>query len=71
MIQIRDVPDDLHRELRVRAAEAGLSLSRYLRRELEGLVARRSVEAVLAEWSGERPDVAPGDILDAIHDGRR
>ena len=30
MIQIRNVPDDLHRVLRVRAAQAGLSLSDYL-----------------------------------------
>ncbi len=30
MIQIRNVPDDLHRRLKVRAAELGLSLSDYL-----------------------------------------
>jgi plasmid stability protein len=40
MIQIRDVPDSLHRTLRTRAAHAGMSLSDYLRTELE-LVAER------------------------------
>ena len=35
MIQIRHVPDALHRRLRARAAMAGMSLSDYLRRELE------------------------------------
>jgi antitoxin FitA len=30
MIQIRNVPDDLHRRLKARAAERGLSLSDYL-----------------------------------------
>ena len=30
MIQIRNVPDHLHRRLKVRAAELGLSLSDYL-----------------------------------------
>jgi hypothetical protein len=30
MIQIRNVPDDLHRKLKVRAAEAGMTLSDYL-----------------------------------------
>ena len=30
MIQIRNVPDDLHRRLKVRAAEQGLTLSDYL-----------------------------------------
>ena len=35
MIQIRHVPDVLHRRLRARAALAGMSLSDYLRHELE------------------------------------
>ena len=30
MIQIRNVPDDLHRELKVRAARSGKTLSEYL-----------------------------------------
>jgi len=30
MIQIRNVPDELHRTLKARAAERGLSLSDYL-----------------------------------------
>jgi plasmid stability protein len=40
MIQIRNVPDALHRTLRSRAAHAGMSLSDYLRTELE-LIAER------------------------------
>jgi plasmid stability protein len=35
MIQIRHVPDALHRRLRARAALAGMTLSDYLRQELE------------------------------------
>ena len=35
MIQIRNVPPELHRKLKVRAAEAGMSLSEYLLSELE------------------------------------
>lgn len=35
MIQIRHVPDSLHRRLRERAALAGMTLSDYLRQELE------------------------------------
>jgi antitoxin FitA len=34
MIQIRHVPDSLHRRLRARAAMAGMSLSDYLRLQL-------------------------------------
>ena len=35
MIQIRNVPDSLHTKLKIRAAQLGLSLSDYLKRELE------------------------------------
>ena len=46
MIQIRNVPDDVHRTLKVRAAEAGMSLSDYLREELE----RVAKVPTLEEW---------------------
>ena len=46
MIQIRHVPDDLHRTLKSRAALAGKSLSDYLREELERLSGYPSIE----EW---------------------
>ena len=39
-VQIRNVPPELHRRLKVRAASAGMSLSDYLLQEL-----RRSAEA--------------------------
>ncbi|MFN2468110.1 MAG: hypothetical protein ABR521_08305 [Gaiellaceae bacterium] len=34
-IQIRNVPPDLHRKLKVRAAKAGMTLSEFLLREVE------------------------------------
>jgi len=34
MIQVRNVPDDLHRQLKSRAAAAGMSMSDYIKREL-------------------------------------
>src|SRR6059058_5966376 len=40
MIQIRNVPDDLHRTLKARAATEGMSLSDYLLRELRQLTAQ-------------------------------
>ena len=36
MIQIRNVPDDLHRRMKARAALEGKSLSEYLLAELHG-----------------------------------
>jgi plasmid stability protein len=35
MIQIRHVPDSLHKRLKAKAAMAGMTLSDYLRHELE------------------------------------
>jgi plasmid stability protein len=35
MVQIRNVPDELHRRLKSRAALAGMSISEYLLREIE------------------------------------
>ena len=51
MIQIRHVPDALHRRLKMRAAVAGMSLSDYLRRELE-IVADRLTPAEVRERLG-------------------
>jgi plasmid stability protein len=48
MIQIRDVPDDVHRTLKVRAAAEGLSLSDYIKRDLEELAKLATLEDVFA-----------------------
>lgn len=47
MIQIRNVPDSLHRKLKARAAEAGKSLSDYLRAEVERIAALPTREEML------------------------
>jgi antitoxin FitA len=44
MVQIRNVPDDLHRKLKARAAGQGLTLSDYLLRLAERDVARPTIE---------------------------
>ena len=56
MIQIRNVPDRLHRKLKARAALAGMSLSDYLRIELERTL-ERPTRAELAERIAERAPV--------------
>ncbi|HEX7245577.1 MAG TPA: hypothetical protein VF245_08440 [Solirubrobacterales bacterium] len=48
MIQIRDVPDEVHRTLKVRAAAEGLSLSDYIKRDLEELAKQATLEDVFA-----------------------
>ena len=44
MIQIRNVPDELHRKLKARAALEGLSLSDYLMRQVERVAERPTAE---------------------------
>ena len=66
MIQVRNVPDEIHRELKVRAARQGVSLSDYV---LE--LARRDVSRpTMQEWLARidaRPliesDVSVEDIV--------
>jgi plasmid stability protein len=47
MIQIRNVPDSLHRRLKARAASAGMSLSDYLLGELRRVAETPSREELL------------------------
>ena len=47
MVQIRNVPDALHRKLKSRAAEAGRTLSDFLLAELERLAARPTRDEML------------------------
>jgi plasmid stability protein len=58
MIQIRNVPDEIHRTLKVRAAEAGMSLSEYLLRELRSLAGRPTFQEVRERI--ESHDPVPG-----------
>jgi hypothetical protein len=47
MIQVRHVPDAVHRTLKARASAAGMTLSDYLRIELEQIARQAEVEALL------------------------
>jgi plasmid stability protein len=56
MIQLRNVPDALHRSLKVRAAMAGMSLSDYLLAEIKE-IAERPTLAELRDRLRTRPPV--------------
>jgi hypothetical protein len=60
MIQIRNVPDELHRELKVRAARTGMTLSDYLLAELRALSVRPTMQEWLAHSEAWEP-VAVGE----------
>jgi antitoxin FitA len=46
MVQIRDVPEEVHRILKARAAREGMSLSDFIKREL----ARTAERPSMREW---------------------
>lgn len=48
MIQIRNVPDALHRKIKARAAQTGMSLSDYLLAEIERIAALPTRDEMLA-----------------------
>ncbi len=69
MIQIRNVSEEAHRTLKARAAAAGMSLSDYLKRDLEAAAARPSLEEIDARVgargrSGLRPETVVGALRD-------
>ena len=55
MIQIRNVPDPLHRQLKARAALEGMSLSDYLLREVRRVVERPSLPDLRARLTNRKP----------------
>lgn len=65
MVQIRNVPDPIHRTLKSRAAREGLSLSDYLLRELR-TIAARPTPAELMERLAEREPVRTRESFAAM-----
>jgi hypothetical protein len=72
MIQIRNVPDDLHRELKVRAAAAGMNLSDYLKRELGRRSRKSTIKEISARSRGRSAEwnLTTQEIVDTIREGR-
>ncbi len=70
-INIRNVPDEVHREAKARAARARMSLSAYVLRELERSLEMPPVEELLARLR-EQPPVnlseSPAEIIRAQRD---
>ncbi len=71
LLQIRDVPEDVHRTLKARAAASGVSLSEYARSVL-GRAAARPTPGELAERVAARglstPPETSADLVRAIRD---
>jgi antitoxin FitA len=55
MIQIRNVPDELHRTLKAKAAKAGMTLSDYLLSEIEQVADKPTMQEWLEMVSRDEP----------------
>ncbi len=71
MIQIRNVPAALHRELKSRAALAGMSLSDYLLREIRQVAERPTLDQLRARLDSRPPatlSLTPAEAVRAERD---
>ena len=73
MIQIRHVPEALHRKLKARAATAGMSLSDYLLREVRQIAEQPTMEEMrerLAKLPPVKLSISLADAVRAERDNR-
>jgi antitoxin FitA len=70
MLQVRNVPDELHAELRRRAAQAGMSLSDYVLRELRRIAERSPMAEVFARSAALRIPLPMDEVVEGIRDER-
>ena len=73
MIQLRHVPEALHRQLKARAALTGLSLSEFLVREVRKIAERPTPEEMLErlrQREGYVGKLSPTQALRAERDAR-
>ncbi len=71
MIQVRNVPDQVHRELTRRANARGQSLTDYIQSLLERELARPPASEVLDRIEGRDPVSLGGGAADLIAEERR
>lgn len=73
LIQIREVREEVHRTLKARAAQEGVSLSEYLRTELERLAGSPTPDELLGRLRSRQPVHPPepsAEALRAVRDHR-
>ena len=70
MIQIRNVPDELHRKLKSRAALRSKSLSQYLLDEIEQLSARPDDEEIRTRLQSRSRVELPEPTAETVRDER-
>jgi plasmid stability protein len=72
-LQIRNVPDDVHTAVRVRATQAGLSVSDYLLELVKELVTRPTMTEIVARaraLAQAGGGASPAEVRAATRSGR-
>jgi len=69
-LQVRDLPDDVHRRLKLRALEEGRSMSDYVREQLTEIASRPTLAEIYARIDASPAVDIPESAADAIRDGR-
>jgi hypothetical protein len=73
MVQIRNVPDQVHRTLKSRAAREGMSLSDFIKRELARSAKRLTIEEWLDRIRDRKPipiTRSPAEVIREMRDSR-
>ena len=72
MVQVRNVPDDVHRKLKERAAREGTTLSNLILREMERIANRPSPEELFERIRTRTPVGGPSaaDLIRSERDQR-
>ena len=70
MIQLRNVPDALHRTLKARAAMAGMSLSDYLLAEIREVAERPTLAEFRERLHQRKPVAAEFDTARLVREER-
>ena len=70
MIQLRNVPDALHRSLKARAAMAGMSLSDYLVTEIKEIAERPTLAEFRERLRSRKPVTAYFDSAQLVREER-
>jgi hypothetical protein len=70
LIQVKNVPEDVHRTLKARAALAGMTLSDYVLKALSDLATRPTLDEVLERLEARGRLGEPFDSAAAVRDER-
>jgi len=70
MIQIRNVPDELHQALKIRAVREGVTMSELILRELPAIASQPSLEEIMLRAQRRKPVEGIDSIPDILREER-